>query len=270
MRENGSPAARFDFDAEQRTYFRVTLPVHPRYLVLHALREGAHLWAIGDRRKAADHLERALEHQPGSGALAAQLIEFAHGLDDTELARRVLERFDNAALKTEGPRPYLTEARHLIDMHRVQEAKHVLTRMPTSRAIDDIIETAILKKRSRDFQGAHSLFAEAYGLKPDDPKVVQEFAQTKIQIARQARPAAIKRRLNNEAAELLRRAIQLSDDPIRTAWCWFDLAQTLEWLRAPSSEVETAFLKALSLRPTEPKFERAYKQWKEKTRTKGD
>jgi ATP-dependent DNA helicase RecG len=37
MRENGSPEARFDFDAE-RTYFRVTLPVHPRYETLNALR----------------------------------------------------------------------------------------------------------------------------------------------------------------------------------------------------------------------------------------
>jgi len=37
MRENGSPEARFDFD-ESRTYFRVTLPVHPRYDALNALR----------------------------------------------------------------------------------------------------------------------------------------------------------------------------------------------------------------------------------------
>lgn len=28
MRENGSPAPIFDFD-DERTYFRVTLPVHP-------------------------------------------------------------------------------------------------------------------------------------------------------------------------------------------------------------------------------------------------
>ena len=35
MRESGSPEARFDFD-EERTYFRVILPVHPRYKALHA------------------------------------------------------------------------------------------------------------------------------------------------------------------------------------------------------------------------------------------
>ncbi|HKV09168.1 MAG TPA: ATP-binding protein [Thermoanaerobaculia bacterium] len=30
MRQNGSPEARFDFD-EERTYFRVTLPIHPGF-----------------------------------------------------------------------------------------------------------------------------------------------------------------------------------------------------------------------------------------------
>ena len=38
MRESGSPEARFDFD-EERTYFRVILPVHPRYKALHAPRD---------------------------------------------------------------------------------------------------------------------------------------------------------------------------------------------------------------------------------------
>ena len=35
MRQNGSPEARFDFD-EERTYFRVTLPINPRYLEIQA------------------------------------------------------------------------------------------------------------------------------------------------------------------------------------------------------------------------------------------
>jgi len=35
MRQNGSPEARFDFD-DERTYFRVTLPIHPRYLAIRA------------------------------------------------------------------------------------------------------------------------------------------------------------------------------------------------------------------------------------------
>ena len=33
MTENGSPDPSFDFD-ETRTYFRVTLPAHPQYIVI--------------------------------------------------------------------------------------------------------------------------------------------------------------------------------------------------------------------------------------------
>lgn len=74
MRENGSPEAHFEFD-EQRTYFRVILPVHPRYQVVHALREAAHLWVVGEKSQTINHLKRAFERQPSSGALASQIIE---------------------------------------------------------------------------------------------------------------------------------------------------------------------------------------------------
>ena len=58
MRENGSPEPEFDFD-EARVYFRVVLPAHPGYVVLHALRKSAQLWATGDRQRAMHHLEAA-------------------------------------------------------------------------------------------------------------------------------------------------------------------------------------------------------------------
>lgn len=48
MQENGSPSAKFDFD-ETKTYFRVTLPVHPKYRILHKMRTASHLWAIGEK-----------------------------------------------------------------------------------------------------------------------------------------------------------------------------------------------------------------------------
>ena len=50
MSESGSPEPRFDFD-EGRTYFRVILPVHPRYRVIHALRESSFMWVTGKRRE---------------------------------------------------------------------------------------------------------------------------------------------------------------------------------------------------------------------------
>jgi ATP-dependent DNA helicase RecG len=49
MKENGSPEATFEFD-EDRTYFTAILPVHPRYQVLHAIREASHLWVIGSKK----------------------------------------------------------------------------------------------------------------------------------------------------------------------------------------------------------------------------
>ncbi|MFI5458357.1 MAG: hypothetical protein ACHRXM_23250 [Isosphaerales bacterium] len=191
------------------------------------------------------------------------MIEYAHGIEEAGLAQRVLERFEKEPSKSEGSRPYLTQARLLIDRKRLAEGMNVLTRMPSSRTIDETVEAAVLTKRSKDFQGAHRLFAEAYSLNPDDPKIIQEYAQTKLQIARATRNIPIKKRLNNQAAELLRRAIQLSDDPVRSAWCWYDLARTLDWLRAPKSEVEAAFRQAQSLHPNEPIFATAFDRWKE-------
>lgn len=58
MLENGSPQAQFDFD-DDRTYFRVVLPVHRHHYVLHA--------EAGRFLAAVDHLQRAFEQQPGSG-----------------------------------------------------------------------------------------------------------------------------------------------------------------------------------------------------------
>ena len=90
MQENGSPEPRFDFD-EGRTYFRVLLPAHPRYLVLHALRESARLWAVGERGSALANLQRTFEQRPSSGALAGQIIEYAG--DNLELAQNTFDRF---------------------------------------------------------------------------------------------------------------------------------------------------------------------------------
>ncbi len=106
MSENGSPEAVFDFD-ENRTYFRVILPVHPRYQTIHALREAGHLWATGEKTAAVNHLRRAFEKQPTSGALTAQLIEYGLGLNDEGLAEATLARFEEQKVPTDRSLPYL-------------------------------------------------------------------------------------------------------------------------------------------------------------------
>jgi len=57
----------------------------------------------------------------------------------------------------------------------------------------------------------------------------------KLKIAsslRGQRDSVIRQRLTRDAVELLRRTIHLPDDPTATAWCCFDLARALGWLRA--------------------------------------
>ena len=262
MAENGSPDPEFDFD-EGRTYFRVVLPAHPRYKVMHALREGALLWSTGERQAALAHLNRAFEGQPGSGALASRLVDYHVANDDLATAGQILEQFIAFPVKTESAQPYLAYARALLDRHQPAAARQVLNKLPLSAPSEDKLELAILRKRSRDFRRAHALFLEIYPDRMDDPKFLHEFSQTKVSLARSlGRDYAIRRRLNRDAVELLRRAIQLSTDPTREAWCWYDLARALRWLKSPSTEVEQAYLEALSLRPEEHRFQHSYDQWK--------
>jgi len=262
MAENGSPDPEFDFD-EGRTYFRVVLPAHPRYKVIHALREGALLWSTGERQAALAHLGRAFESQASSGALASRLVDYHVANDDLAVAEGILERFIEQPIKTESSQPYLAYARALLDRSRPADARRVLNKIPLSAPSEDKLELAILRKRSSDFRRAHSLFVEISRDMMDDPKFLHEFSQTKVSLARSLRrDYATRRRLNRDAAELLRRAIQLSTDPTREAWCWYDLARTLRWLKSPSTEVEQAYLKALSMRPEERRFQHSYDQWK--------
>ena len=267
MEENGSPEPQFDYD-EDRSYFRVTLPAHPRYKVIHALRESALLWSTGERQSALAHLRRAFEAQPGSGALASRLIDYLAASDDLTSAEHTLEQFVSHPIKTEAAQPYLAYADALLDRNQPAKALQVLDSIPSSGPAEDILETAILRKRSRDYRTAHRLFSRVYAERMDDPKLLHEFAQTKIALARSFgnRDFSTKRRLNREAVELLRRTIQITTDSTRKAWCWYELARTLRWLRAPNTEVEHAYLNAVALRPEEQRFKDQYEQWKGRSR----
>ena len=156
----------------------------------------------------------------------------------------------------------------LLNRGHVEEARKWLSRVPTTSAYSDLLEAAILSKRATNYWEAHRIFEDLYARAEDDPKVVQEFAQTKLALARALRPygrdLATKKRLNRQAAELLRRAIPLTDDPTRKAWCWFDLARTLAWLRVPNSEVDHAYLQAMSLKPDENRFRERYHEWRDR------
>ena len=256
MSENGSPAPTFEFD-EARTYFRVILPAHPQYVVMHALRESARLWAIGERQQAIAHLETALKRIPSSGALFAQIIEYKASSGDFLSAEELFRKLAEDPNLADRHLPYLAIAKAYLNEHNPKKASEVLTKVPPSPYIDDLIELAVLYKRMRRFQDAHKIFADNYERIKDDPKAIHEYAQTKIKLASRipgVKSKVTKIYLNREAVELLRRVIQLSNDRVRSAWCWFDLAKTLDWLRSPEIEVLQAYRKAVEILPDEPVF----------------
>ena len=272
LEENGSPSAHFDFD-DERTYFRATLPVHPRYQALHALREAGQLWVVGEKGQAVAHLRRAFAKQSNSGAIASQLIEYSFGVEEFKLAHTVFLQFQAEQAKSEAAQPYLTMARFLIDRGQIREARDILRNTPFVKTATESTEAAVLKKRTGDFEGAHRQFATAFAIDPNDPKILQEFAQTKIGLCKKLQREnrrgnnnfATRKKLTEEAVELLRKAIQLSDDSVRKAWCWYDLAKALEWLKEPKGEVEYAFLQAKTLLPDEFQFKNAYDNWRRQT-----
>ena len=273
MKENGSSEAVFDFD-DERTYFRVILPIHPRYLFTHSVREASHLWLMGKSTEAVGHMRRAFDSQPGSGLLAKQLIEYAFELKDMELAREIIDQFEKQPGKIDETLPYFAMAKALIDRDMNAEAGKLLDRLPPLQTLnkDEMVEAAILKRKAKDYQKAHSFFEEVYSLAPNDPRVIYEYARTKIKLAKNTpveKNGQIKNRLNREAVELLRKAIGLTGDSIQTAWCWLELARSLDWLGAPNNEIREAFLKARSQLSNEPSFINAYERWQSKAAAPG-
>jgi len=223
MRENRSPEARFDFN-EERTYFRTILPVHPRYQILHTLRKAGYLWATGEKEAALEHLERSFEKLPDSAPLATQAIEYALALNAFSKVERIVKKHQEA-----GGHATLVEN--------------------------------LARKMSQDLASAHYVFKQASANSPDNPILILELATTKIELAHQEEDPVNRIRLYRESVDLLRRALQLGENPAFQAFWWFNLARALQGLSAPRSEVEAAFQKALSLLPDEPGFQEAYKTW---------
>ena len=263
MRENGSPPPIFDFD-EARTYFRVTLPAHPQYIVIHALRESSHLWATGERDTAIRHLENAVRLNPNSGALLAQLIDYYNALGDVVAAEQAFRLVTSETLM-DAYLPCVAMARLYLDHNDPAKASEMLSQTPSPSKIEEIIELAVLFKRSEQLQEAHHIFQANYESIKHNAKAVHEYAQTKIRLSSSldAHEVATKQRLTRDAVELLRRALQLSPDQTRSAWCHFDLAKALNWLKFPLDDVRNAYEKAIELLPNERRFQEAYENWKQ-------
>lgn len=270
MSQNGSPSPTFDFD-DARTYFRVILPAHPSYVLLHALRESSYLWSIGERRAAIAKLTAVFEKDTGSGAIAAQLIEYLWDVGDDYELERVFRLYDRNPVKSEVEQPYLKYVKLLLSAGRQDKARRVLESLPEADYEGAPLDIAIAFKRLRMYDRAHTVFAKVYRDYDSNPTYLRDYAQTKLAIAtdmatrRNPQWDTVKR-LRRESVEILRRTIALSQDRIQKAWCWFDLAKTLDWLRFPRSQVQEAFENATKLAPSEYTFKEAYSRWQQKSR----
>ena len=256
MRRNGSPPPTFDFDAN-RTYFRTTLPAHPEYAAVSAIEDAAYLRAVGNPDDAFARIEEAWTANVSSAALAAEMIRLRAKRGEVDLAEQVWARFLD-----EGPefgRAHVTNTLldALLEAGEKTMARRVLETLNEVPSPEDAIDSAMLAKRLDEQRIAHGYFERAGDAVANDPRVLHEFAKTKIHLARDAprergtgwREAH--RRLLLEARDQLERVVLLEASPMRHAWAWRDLARVRDWLGAPAGDVAAAFERACELLPDE-------------------
>lgn len=258
MEENGSPAPRFDFDRE-RTFFQATLPAHPEYGALSALRDAAHLRALGEHEESVRRIESAWTSNRTSAILASEMIRLCAKRGDVGRAEEVFRTFEAQGPAGAVPHVANTLVDVLLEAGHDRRAQELLERDRPLTFGQDAIDAAILARRLKDSRAAHRYFERAGEALYADARALLEFAQAKIQLAREAhrhRQHASNRRLLTEARALLERVIQLDASPTRHAWAWRELARTRSWLRAPFREVEDAYRRAIEHLPDEARFVR--------------
>ena len=258
MEENGSPAPRFEFD-EQRTFFQATLPAHPEYGALSALRDAAHLSALGEHEEAIRRIETAWESNPASAILAREMIRSYGHRGKIGRAEDVLKTFEAQGQSSVISHVVNTLVEVLLEAGDERKAQELLKRNRSLMFGQDAIDAAILARRLRDSRAAHRYFERAGDVVYADPRALHEFAQTKIRLATEAHrrhQRESNRRFLTEARNLLERVIQLDASPTRHAWAWRELARTLNWLGAPIREVVDAYSKAIENLPDEARFAR--------------
>ncbi len=256
MEANGSPPPRFEFD-EQRTFFQATLPAHPEYAALSALRDAAHLRGLGESAEAFRRIESAWDSQQVSALLTSEMIRGLAERGEIRRAEEVMEVFSAQGAESATAHVVNTLIEALLKAGEEKRARQLLKRNHLVMSVQDAVDAAILARRARDSRTAHRYFERAGDGLYADPRALLEFAQTKMRLAEEAhrrRERASNRRFLTEARTLLERVIQLDASPTRHAWAWRELARTLRWLRMPVREVKDAYRRAIELLPSESRF----------------
>ena len=258
MAENGSPEPSFDFD-EQRTYFQVTLPTHPEYGALSALRDAAHLRALGEHEEAFRRIEAAWYASQTSNVLSAEMVCLQLERGEIGRSHEVIRTFGEQTTGSEVAIDENVWTDALCASDYKQRALNVLRLSLHTLIGQDAFDAAILARRVGDSHIAHEYFENTGKAVYGDARALLAFAQTKLDLAQDAhreRQHDSNRRLLTEARTLLERLIQLEASPTRHAWAWRELARSLNWLRAPVKDIESAYRKAIELLPDERQFER--------------
>ena len=256
MEANGSPPPHFEFDA-QRTFFQATLPAHPEYAALSALRDAAHLRGLGESAEAYRRIESAWESHQASALLASEMIRGLAERGETRRAEEVLKAFSEQGPERTVAHVANTLIEALMRSGEEKRARRLLKRNQLVMSGQDAIDAAILARRARDSRTAHRYFERAGDAVHADPRALLEFAQTKLWLANEAfrrRQPDSNRRFLAEARSLLERVIQLDASPVRHAWAWRELGRTLGWMKMPVGEVMEAYERAIALLPSEPRF----------------
>ncbi len=262
MEQNGSPPPSFDFD-EARSYFRVTLPVHPEYQAILALQDVAHLRAIGDAQGVLQRLQEAYKANPATLGVAVELAKEMISKGDIHGAEGVYQQFKISNLAASPASLVTLIAAAWLDAGKQKEAVTWLDNLPLIDAVGDAFEAAIQEKRAGRFEKSHRYFQLAGDAVFQDVKALHEFAQVKMKLADKARPrhrSASKvayTRLLDEAREMLQRVVQMDAPKARHAWAWYDLGRVLRWSKVALPEIRRAFQKAIEYDPEEERFSRA-------------
>lgn len=266
MKRNGSPAPKFDFD-EERTYFRVTLPAHPQYTILHAIREAAYLWTTGQKNSALTRLTE-VKDLPESGRIWAQIIEYKAASGDINGAEADWNELSKRADISDKSSAARAMARAFSFAGERQKALKILRSIqPGPLDVQEIIDSAILYKNLGDLEEAHKILQNNLTLILQDSRALNEFGDIKLKIAKNIHRSRSRdnqnayRRLLNESSEMYRRAIQLTDDDVRRGWCWFRLAEVFDRLKLPKTEIEQAYQMAIGLLPNIPVVKEQYQFW---------
>lgn len=267
MENNGSPPPRFEFNPE-RTYFTATLPAHPEYAALSALRDAAHLRALGDDEEAHRRLVSAWENNTASAVLTDEVIRSYRKRQDISAAEKAWETFKNQAPPYASPHAANTMIEFWLDFGEHAKADRLLTELHSNAHGQDAVDAAILARRLGNQKQAHDYFAKAGDTVQTDLRALHEFAQTKIQLSHEVyrkRPGSwqeTNRRLLSEAVDLLERVVQMDASPTRHGWAWRDLARARDWLGLPDGSVEDAWNEAKKCLPVESRFECEYQKFK--------